>query len=237
MKRLILATALFLACSALLAADLTLPQSVSGDVGDFITVKAVTTAPIVKWYSIDAALKLFPTDLLKDTKSAVVIGKAAGSFRLLAYTSDASGPSDPQVCLVTVGPPVPPGPGPGPGPGPDPPTPAPIPVAGLRVLAIYDTAALGTMSRAQLGALMDGNVRAYLNGHCVPGPDGKTKEWRIWDQSVITDAETPLWQAAMKRPRQALPWVIISNGKTGYEGPLPADAASTLLLLQKYGGA
>ena len=107
-----LCVALLLAGAALADATIQLPPTATGDVGDFIQVPATTAGTQVRWYSVDAALKLFPTNLLKDTKTAVVIGKVAGSYRLLAWTSDASGPSDAAVCVVTVGTPTPPPPPP-----------------------------------------------------------------------------------------------------------------------------
>lgn len=92
-------------------ADLTLPKTVTGEPGAFIQVPATTDGKIVKWYAIDPGLNLFPTDLLKDTKTAVVTSPNAGSYRLLAYTD---GPSDPAVCTVVVRTPSPLPPLPGP---------------------------------------------------------------------------------------------------------------------------
>jgi len=95
---------------------------VTGDLGYFIIIKAETSGTVVKWVSLDHGLKLFPTDQLKDTHSAVVISLQEGAYRLLAYTSDAAGPSDPAIVKIVIGPPpgppVPPGPGPGPAPVP-----------------------------------------------------------------------------------------------------------------------
>lgn len=137
-------------------------------------------------------------------------------------------------------PPVPPGPVP---PGPNPPIPpvppvppAPIPTAGFRVLIVEDASARNKLAPTQLAVLFDKNVRDYLRAKCVKGPDGVTGEWRIWDQGADASAEGKLWQEAMKRPRQAVPWIIISDGKTGFEGPLPTTVDETLALLKKYGG-
>jgi len=104
---------LLLMCAALcLPADLKLPDKVTGDPGTFIKIPATTNGSVVKWVSLDPGLAMFPVELLKDTKTAVVTGPA-GSYRVLAYTSDATGPSDPAFCTVVVGtPPTPPTPPP-----------------------------------------------------------------------------------------------------------------------------
>ncbi len=79
-------------------------------------------------------------------------------------------------------------------------------------------------------------MRKYLLDKCPIGPDGKTKECRIWPTNVIATGESKLWQDALARKRTADDWVIISNpGKGGYEGPLPADETAMLALLKKYG--
>lgn len=105
---------LALACEAARGADLKLPDKVTGNPGTFVKVPATTTGTVVRWYALDSGLNLFPVELLKDTKTAVVTGPA-GTYRLLAYTSDKDGPSDPAVCVVVLGDPPPP-------PGPPPPT-------------------------------------------------------------------------------------------------------------------
>lgn len=114
--------------------------------------------------------------------------------------------------------------------------PAPIPEPGLRVLIVYETADAGKMPPAQQNILYGQQTRDYLNQKCVVGPDGKTKEWRIWDKDVATGSESQLWQTAMKRPRASTPWLIVSNGTTGFEGPLPATVDDFLNLIKKYAG-
>jgi hypothetical protein len=144
--------------------------------------------------------------------------------------------------LVTIGaaPLPPPGPGPGPGPSPGPgPTPGPAPIAGdgLRVLVVFESAKLTTYPPGQLAALYSKSVRDYLGAKCAVGPDGKTPERRFYDADVDLSQETKTWQDAMKRPRTALPWVVVSNPAKGggYEGPLPASAEEFLALLKKWG--
>jgi hypothetical protein len=133
-------------------------------------------------------------------------------------------------------PPTPPGPEP-PGPNPpQPPGPAPIPLPGLRVLVIYESADLSKLPPAQTAVLYSKSLRDLLNAKCAAGPDGKTKEWRIYDADVDTSGDVETWKAAMARPRKSLPWVVISNGAAGYEGPLPATVDEMTKLVEKYAG-
>jgi hypothetical protein len=136
--------------------------------------------------------------------------------------------------------PTPPGPTPtppGPTPPPDPPGPAPpIPAAGLHVLMVYEDKELPKLPPGQYSVLYAKAVRDYLNAKCAAGPDGKTKQWRTWDKDTNATGESKLWQDALARPRQRTPWIIISNGKTGYEGPLPNSVEDALKLLKIYGG-
>lgn len=211
-----------------------LPDKVQGEPGQFIQIPSTTDCAAVKWFSPDKGLNVFPVQLLKDTKTAVVSGPV-GTYRLYAYGAKGDVASDPVLCLIVIGTPDPtPGPGPGPKP-PEPTPPAPIPVDGFRVLFVVESSDASKLTAAQLAILTSGEIRTYLNSKCVVGPDGKTKEWRQWDKDVDTSAESQLWQAAMKRPRSSLPWIVISDGKTGFEGPLPATIADTLAILKKYG--
>lgn len=133
-----------------------------------------------------------------------------------------------------VGTPEPPKPPPGPGPGPTPgptPSPAPIPDAGFRTLIIYESGDATKMSAAQQNILYGKAVRDYLNAKCIAEPDG-TKAFRIYDQNVDVTAESTIWQNAMKRPRQSVPWLIASNGKTGFEGPLPANVDDFMKIIK-----
>lgn len=238
MRRISLALILFLAATAQ-GQSLTLPPEVKGEPGAFISIPAATTGKIVQWVALDAGLAVFPVELLKDSKTAVVSGPK-GRYRLLAYTSIKDAPSAPAITVVVIGeaPPVPPKP-PGPDPEPKPPTPdpAPIPVAGLRVLIVEETAERSKLPANQAIILGSTVVRSYLNAKCAKGPDGKTPEYRLLDKDVSMTAESKHWQDAMARPRTSLPWLIISNpGVGGYEGPLPGTVDETLALLKKFGG-
>lgn len=134
--------------------------------------------------------------------------------------------------------PVPPGPVPvPPGPTPTPDLPAPIAGDGLRVLMIEDATQRTKLLASQINVLTGRTVRDYLNQKTQIGPDGKTHEWRIWDKDTDPTGDEKCWVDAIKRPRASVPWIIISNGKTGYEGPLPATPDEALNLLKKYAEA
>lgn len=123
-------------------------------------------------------------------------------------------------------------------PTPKPPAPpAPIPAKGLHVLITVDSNNLSKLPVTQQLELSSADVRSYLDKTCPVGPDGKTHEWRIWDKSVNAANESPLWQEALKRSEgKPTPWIIVSNGTTGFEGALPPNSADLLTLLKKYGG-
>lgn len=146
-------------------------------------------------------------------------------------------------CKVTIGnppvppvPPVPPTP-PVPPVPPVPPTPPPIPTVGFRVLILYDSTKLAQMPAAQQNILFSRTFRDLLNSTCVAGTDGKTKEWRIWPVDTDASGESTVWQDALKRPHTSLPWILLSDGKTGYEGPLPANITDATALVKKYSGS
>ena len=237
MRRLSVALVLFLAASAR-GQTITLPAEVKGEPGAFLSVPATTDGKVVRWVAMDAGLNLFPVELLKDSKTAVVIG-AKGRYRLLAYTAVGDVPSSPAICTVIIGeaPPVPPGPTPPdpkpPGPTPDP---APIPTAGFRFLIVEETAERSKLPADQREIIGSTVLRLALNAACAKGPDGKSPEWRIIDKDAPMAAESKVWQDAMARPRKSLPWLIVSNGTTGFEGPLPATVNEVLAIVEKYKG-
>jgi hypothetical protein len=189
---------------------------------------------------------------LKEVAGQLLVAGPPGEYKLRArmVVLDKDGKTNIETVRLTfkilgVPDPVPPTPPVPPGPTPDPPTPtpppdpAPIPTAGFRVLMIYESADLSTLPAKQLNVLYDKSIRDYLNSKCVKGDDGKTPAWRIWDVDVPTEKDDKVWQDAMKAAKLTkgfkTPWLVVSNGKTGFSGPLPADTTSALTLLKKYG--
>lgn len=217
----------------LLGADVKIPASVTVKVNRLIKVDATSTTPI-KWLNLSDDLDMIPDS---SGKSAILMSPVPGKYKIAVYTADKDGPSEPAYCVVTVegvAPPVPPGPNP-PGPNPpDPVNPAPIAGDGFKVLILEDSTQRAKLPATQLSVIMGSKVREFFKSKCVKGPDGKTPEARIWDPSDDFTGESKAWQDAVKRPRKSLPWIIISNGKTGYEGPLPDTVDKTIELMTKY---
>lgn len=112
---------------------------------------------------------------------------------------------------------------------------APIPAPGLRVMLIFESTKLSSMPKEQREILFDSEVRDWLNQNCIVGPTN-VLEWRIVDPDVPMAQNSALWQNALARPRESLPWVIISDGtkNRGFEGPLPANKTAMLELLEKF---
>lgn len=198
------------------------------------------------------AIVPFPSEELRNTHKMVVLVKAGqvGRFRFAAIGTLNDEQTKVEFDLVVIGqepgptpvpPPIPPTPDPKPPtpvpptPTPTPtPTPAPIPDAGLRVLITYETGA--ALPRGQQAILFGKAVREMLDAKCVAGP--KQPEYRIYDKDVKgVENDSQLWATAFKRTSgKPVPWLIISNGRTGYEGPLPKDAGEFLKLLEQYEG-
>lgn len=130
------------------------------------------------------------------------------------------------LLVADAGPrPNPPGPQP-PGPPPAPVVAPPIPGAGFSVLIVEETSDHGKISKAQLSALYAVPVRKFFRDNSV--------DFRIWDPDVDASFADSKWREALSHKRDSLPWIYISNGKTGFSGPLPKNMTDLLALLERY---
>lgn len=205
----------------------------------------------VRYISLTPGLAIVAPEDLKDPTAFIFVATAPGTYTVQALTASGDTVNEPKVFRVIASgkpgpvpppgpdpgpPPIPPGPGPGPDPSPGPtPVPAPIPLDGLRVLLVYDPKTQTTLPASQNSVLFGADVRGYLNAKTALGKSG-FREWRLWPVGTDNTGEADHWQKAMARERKSLPWILISNGKTGYEGPLPGTVEETLKLLKTYGG-
>lgn len=240
-----LAFAVALACSVVLAAgpDLKITAPEMACAGDLVEIAVETEAASV-------ACLLLPIEQAKFLRTfeggkAIVFASREPctlTFVLTAVRNDEITQKLVQVQNTVPAPPVPPQPPtpvpPGPGPTPVPPDPAPIPVPspGLRVLMIEETGTRHKLPLQQQACFTHPKIRGYLTTHCAKGRDGRTPEFRVYDQDVVLQSEAQHWHDMMRKPRPLLPWVVITNGSQGFSGPMPPDVDSFLELLKQFGG-
>ncbi len=221
------------------AQSVTLPPTVSGDPGAIYVKPLAYDADSIAWISLDRGASVTPIEFLSRWDICQVIAVKEGSYRIMALPVKTIGGKaifgPTSTCTVIVGngplppiPPIPPIP-PKPDPKPDP-SPAPIPLAGFRVLFVYES----SVASNTLAIVSAKPIQDYLAAKCVK--DGQKSEWAVWDKDVKLDNVKQHWKDAMARPRTTLPWIIISDGRQGYEGPLPKTVDETLTLLKKIGG-
>ena len=150
-------------------------------------------------------------------------------------------------------------------PPPPPLGPAPIPVPGFRVLVLYETGDQTGYTVGEINMLYAKEVRDYLNAKCVkegvtPGfriydkDVVMTGESDVWKNAVARAKEKmAAWKPVTRRKvvyngltpeitletvgdHQALPWLIISDGTKGWEGPMPDKFEDAFALIKQYGG-
>lgn len=249
---------LSLACSAAAQPPkLVIPPEVR-PAGQYVTLLPDTDAVSVLYVGSDG-IDPFPSAFLSDKRAFLLdaYGKPAGRYRFAAVGASKTGEQARVDFVVIIGnpptPPVPPGPNPPVPPGPEPPgptpptPPAPIPTEGFRVLFLLESADLTKVPPAQLAAMDGLETVKYLDSHCAK--EGGTRnwpEWRRWDKDIDLTNATPLWQSAKtqaladiakyKGGKPLYPWLVVSNGKAGYSGPMPETQAELLKLLKVYGG-
>jgi hypothetical protein len=106
------------------------------------------------------------------------------------------------------------------------PTPDVLPVSGLHVLIVEEMDSRSTLPASQVSIFTSTELRSWLTTN--------NAQWRMFDDDVPTDQLEQKWKDALARPRATLPWITLSNGRTGWEGPLPKTVAETITLMEKY---
>jgi hypothetical protein len=117
---------------------------------------------------------------------------------------------------------------------PDPP--APIPVAGLRVLMVYSKQNAAKLTTGQYAAIFGQDMRTLLESKCVVEPETMKKGYRIWETGINPSGDLKVWADAYPLAKSD-PWLIISNGKGGYSGPMPAKLEDTIALVNQFATA
>lgn len=207
----------------------TVPLTVDGDESDYQILG--TEVDAFREYTPDPKqIKLRVIGYQPGTAYVVVASQKGGKLQPLFTVT----------LTVTGTAPVPPTPPPGPTPNPpvpvpDPVNPPPIAGQGFQVLVVTEEGNATQLTEGQVAALYGKQTRAYLDTHTVKDERGNPS-YRIWDQHTSMAFVDKKWADAMKRTRASVPWIVISNGTTGYEGPLPKTLTETMELLKKFGG-
>ena len=111
----------------------------------------------------------------------------------------------------------------------------PIGGVGLKVLIIAEQTTLSSLPEEQLQVFYGQEMRKYLNESCSKDSVTQLPEWRVLDPDTKFPEQCDLvWCKAMARERGELPWIIVSNGKTGFEGKLPKNTKSTIELINRF---
>jgi len=140
--------------------------------------------------------------------------------------------SDLLLHRVEVGPVVPPQP-----PGPTP-TEAPWDSPGLTCLILQESQSLASLPTAQRAIFSSDRVHKWLTSHAAKLADGEPG-YRIWDDdsddvSGAPDVLRKAYAVVKAKAQPDQPTIGISNGKTGFVGPLPATIDETLKLLESF---
>lgn len=122
-----------------------------------------------------------------------------------------------------------PTPTPTPTPTPDPkPDPKVIPTTVLSILIVEESSARSKLPAGKLQAMFAESVDVYVKS--------KNGTIRIFDKDDNVGMEPAFYRAAFALAKdKTLPWMIISNGRRQYEGPVPDSDSEMLNLLRQYG--
>ncbi len=200
------------------APSLKLPASLNGDTNDFIQIAADTNGNVVVWRVVDPGLKLFPTNLLRDTKTAVVTSGTPGKYRVWAVTALGGVPSEIAECVVVVGTPVPP----------PPPPPGPVSDLTKALQAAYALDGPDQPSLTMLTALYSGMAISVQTPDVIAKTGGTNAGTAKWCKETIEAPITNLGTTKLLNVRKAI--AVEVGGKWGAKvAPLtPADASKEL---------
>lgn len=118
------------------------------------------------------------------------------------------------------------------------PTTAPWESPGLTVLILRESQTVGTLPVAQRAIFTSAKVLQWLNQNCVQLPDGRPG-FRFEDNDSGDVSGLPaVMQGAFKVMQPKVvdegPLLGVSNGRTGWVGPLPGSPDELLKLLEAY---
>lgn len=164
-----------------------------------------------------------PGGLSIDPTKGVITGRATGegSYPATVTATNKAGSGTAVVTIVVSKPTTPD-------------TPPPIDGPGLRMMIVYETGNLPLYPSAQRSAMFSQKVRDYLRPKLYKDDNTYPALWTVDKDSP--PLRVPDWVKTTldKYKGQTLPYLIVSNGKTGYTGPVPENTDKLLELLKKY---
>ncbi len=102
----------------------------------------------------------------------------------------------------------------------------PVPGDGFHVLIIEETEDRNQLTGEQSGTIFGAPFRTWMKN---VGAD-----FRVWDKDVNAARESEWFRKALDVTRQSTPWLIVSNGKRGFSGPLPTTEAGIKAKIQEF---
>ena len=115
-----------------------------------------------------------------------------------------------------------------------PPSPPPIAELGFRIMVIEDLLERPKLPPEQLNIILStapGSFLQFVNKNAVRDSRGYADIRYVGTMDDLSE-DKPYWKAAYELPRTSLPWLIASNGKRGYSGPLPKTLSEALAIVQ-----
>lgn len=218
---------------------ITAPEKAYGEVGDWVEIKVETTGKWVRYVPMDAGLKSFPNDRLKDSRSTWVSATVPGYYRVIAYTGNDEGGAE-TIVWVKFGQsgviPIPPGPSPNPTPPtPNPVPPNPIPVPPVPVPVIVEAWVIvveETSERTPAIALVLNDKKFWdslpLLGWRFYDKDSPDAKRHKYDQLANQEIEKTKANTSADDPPRKLPLIMVldGQGKLIRSKNLPTDTAA-----------
>lgn len=110
-------------------------------------------------------------------------------------------------------------------------SPSPFAGDGLRAMIVYELDDMPNYAPSVTQQLFSQKLRAWARENCAKSASGST-DFRVLDKDA--EGDSSIWTEALKRPRKSTPWIVVGNGESGYEGPLPATESETMELLKRF---
>lgn len=102
----------------------------------------------------------------------------------------------------------------------------PLPVQSLHVLVVEEMDDRSRLPASQVNIFTSTNLRKWFVEN--------NAQWRMFDDDVDQSKLEAKWRDALSRPRASLPWATVSNGRTGWEGPLPTTETEFIQILERH---